>query len=549
MADEVQVESNEAMEAYKRLEALKTKRSNYDPLWQDLMDYFLPNKNVITRESSPGENKFLNLYDSTGAHALELLAGALHSMLTNPTSYFFEFTTGDPELDADDEVRSWLQQTAHVHHEVLNNSNFQTEVHEVYLDENCVGIAAMAIDEDPIDIVRFSAKPIKGVYVDENSGGKIDTVYYCFKWKPRQILQEFQEKVPAWVEERAKKAPDEDLELLQVVRPNGEYDGGKKLDGKGKRFKSCVYIKEREAKDAVTLSEKGFDTFPWVTPRWSKATGEVYGRSPAMKCLPDVKMINEMMKETIRAQQKSTNPPLLVPDDGIVGSLKLYPGGVNYFRSGAGDFIKPLESGANLQLSFEMMKDVRERIRDCFYIDQLQLQDGPQMTATEVMQRTEEKIRLLGPLLGRQHSEFLRPLIERVFEILKKRGLLKPPPAKVKKIDVKYRSMIAKAQLQSEAQNLQRAFAAAAPFIQLDPEAALVIDAEEGIRFAAQLYGLPQKMLRNRDEIEKIKADRDAANQEMLQQQQQQAGVEQVAKLAPAVKIASEAGQPAGKGR
>jgi hypothetical protein len=224
--------------------------------------------------------------------------------------------------------------------------------------------------------------------------------------------------VPSLGAKRGKDEPDCEIELLQTVVPNADYDSQKKLDGQGKRFKSCTYLKEREAADAETLSEKGFQTFPWVTPRWSKATGEVYGRSPAMKCLADVKMINEMMKETIRAQQKATNPPLLVPDDGIIGSLKLFPGGLNllsfWFN---GDFIKPLESGGNLQLTYEMMDDVRKRIRDSFYIDQLQLQDGPQMTATEVMQRTEEKIRLLGPLLGRQHSELLRPLIERVYEI------------------------------------------------------------------------------------------------------------------------------------
>lgn len=551
MAESQKEERQEAQEAYKRLEALKTKRQTFDSLWQELTDYFLPNKNVITREMTPGENKYLRLYDSTGAQANELFAGAMHSMLTNPASYFFEFTTGDPQLDAMDDVRADLQLRAHIIHEVLNNSNFQTEVHEIYLDENVIGTAAMAIDEDKEDIVRFSAKPMKGVYVDENSKGMIDTVYFCFKWKPRLVMQEFPDSYPPWVAKCAKDSPDEELELLQVVEPNAEYDPSKKLDLKGKKFRSCIYIKERESKDAATLSEKGFDTFPWVTPRWSKATGEIYGRSPAMKCLPDVKMINEMMKETIRAQQKATNPPLLVPDDGVVGSLKLFPGGLNYYRAGNGDLIKPLESGGNLQLSFQMMDDVRKRIRDCFYIDQLQLQEGPQMTATEVMQRTEEKIRLLGPLLGRQQSEFLRPLIERVYEICERRKLFPVAPEAIrgKKIDVKYRSMIAKAQLQSEAQNLQRVFAAAAPFIQLDPQAALVVDCEEGIRFAAQLYGLPQRLIRNRQDIEKIKEDRDAANQNMLEQQQAQQGVDQVAKLAPAVKIAHEIGGGGQKAR
>jgi hypothetical protein len=461
----VESKDERAIEAYKRLEALKRKRQNFDTLWQDLTDYFLPNKNVITREVTPGENKYLKLYDSTGAQANELLAGALHSMLTNPASYWFEFTTGDAELDANDDVRKWLQQTAHVAHETMNNSNFQTEIHELYMDQGVLGIGCMSVEDDAETVVRFSAKPMKNCFVEESNKGVIDTVFYCFKWAPRKIIQEFGDKAPSWVRKRAEEDSCEEIEILQVVEPNQDYDSGQKLSIKGKKFISCTYIKEQNSQDAVTLEERGFSTYPWLTPRWSKATGEVYGRSPAMKCLPDVKMINEMMKETIRAQQKATNPPMLVPDDGVIGSLKLFPGGLNYYRAGNGDFIKPLESGGNLQLSFEMMDDVRKRIRDCFYIDQLQLQEGPQMTATEVMQRTEEKIRLLGPLLGRQHSELLRPLIERVYEILDRKRLIPPIPQVLsgRKIDVKYRSMLAKAQLQSEAQNLQRVFQAAAP--------------------------------------------------------------------------------------
>lgn len=538
-------------EAYKRLNYLKGKRQLWDSHWQELADYFYPNKNTILRTVNPGERKFLNIYDSTGIHANELLAGALHSMLTNPSSYWFEYTTGNLDLDKQDDVRKWLQDAGHITHEVMNGSNFQTEIHEIYMDEGVFGHGVMSVLEDDVFVVRFSAKPVNSCWLEENAGGWIDTIYYVYKWQARLIVQEFGEKnCPKWIMEAMEKNDQQEFELLQVIYPNEAYNSEKKLSVEGKKFVSCTYVKDKEGSETI-LEEKGFNTFPFVTPRWSKATGETYGRSPSMKTLADVKMINEMMKETIRAQQKATNPPMLVPDDGVIGSLKLVPGGITYFRSGSGDFIKPLESGANLQLTYEMMDDVRKRIRDSFYIDQLQLQEGPQMTATEVMQRTEEKIRLLGPLLGRQHSELLRPLIERVFEILWKKRIIPPPPRVLqgKKIDVKYRSMLAKAQLASEAQNISRAVQAAAPFLQLNQQAADVIDAEEGIRYAARLYGLPQEMLRTKDAVDEIRQARDQANQKMLEEQQNQQGVDQVAKLAPAAKIAHEmagGGKPTG---
>ena len=534
----------EAKEAWKRLEHLKSKRQTYDSHCQEIGDYFIPNKNTILRTTvQDGEKRQLHIYDSTGINSNKLLAGALHGMLTNPSSYWFEYTTGIPELDKDDDVRIWLQKITHITHEVMNNSNFQTEIHELYLDEGSFGTGVMSIERDKETVVRFNARHIKDCWIEENNKGQIDTLYRVFKWKPRQVMAQWP-KSPAFVKEKMEKCPEEELELLQVVSPNPDYDPALKLSIVGKKYISCVYIKDGSA-DSFTLEEEGFRTYPFVVPRWTKGTGEVYGRSPAMECLSDVKMLNEMMKETIRAQQKATNPPMLVPDDGIVGSLKLTPGGINYFRAGNGDFIKPLQSGADLVLSHEMIDDVRKRIRDCFYIDQLQLQEGPQMTATEVLQRTEEKIRLLGPILGRQHSELLRPLIERVYEIMDDAGLVPKPPQVLsgRKIDVKYRSMLAKAQLATEANNITRVFQAASAFIQIDPTSADIINSEEGVRYIANLYGLPQELLRTKEEVEGIRQARDEANQAHLAQQQEESQANQVAKVAPAVKLAVDAQQ------
>lgn len=533
-------------EAYKRLEALKSDRSTYDQHCQELADYFLPSKNAITREPTPGEKRTLHIYDSIGIHSVKLLSGALHGMLTNPAATFFEYTTGIPELDNDDEVRKWLQRITKITHEIMNGSNYQTEIHELYLDELTFGTGIMSIEEDEETVIRFSSRHIKDCWLDENNRGAVDTIFREYRWKPRQILAEFGDKCPSFIEDKAKNAPEEKICLMELTLPNGEYDKAKKLDIKGKKFISCTYVKNGMS-DMTLLEEKGFNTFPFITPRWTKGTGEVNGRSPAMECLSDVKMINEMMKETIRAQQKATNPPMLIPDDGIIGSLRLTPGGLNYFRSGQGDFIKPLQTDINLLLSEQMMEGVRNRIRACFYVDQLKLQDGPQMTATEVMQRTEENNRLMGPVLGRQQSENLKPTVERVFEIADRRGLIPPAPAILKerlpggKLGVKYRSMLAKAQLATEANNITRVFQAASPFIQLDPQAADVVNADEGVRYIANLYGLPQELQRDRQSVDELRQARDEANQAAIQAKQEQAGSEQLRNAAPAIKMMAEA--------
>lgn len=533
-----------AKDAYKRLEALKSKRTTWDNHWQEIADYFHPNKSNINRDGTAGEKKTLHIYDSTGIKANENLASALHGMLTNPSSYWFEFTTGVPELDKNDEVRKWLQRSAHVCHEVMNGSNFQTEIHEYYLDLCSFGTAVMFIERDDVDIVRFSTKHIKDCWVEENNKGFIDALYYCFKWKPRQIIQEFGEaKCPKFVFDKDEKAPEEEIELLQVVMPNNSYSKAKKLSLQGKKFTSCTYIKDGGT-EMVTLEEKGFNNLPFSAGRWSKGSGEVYGRSPAMTCLADVKMLQEMQKQTIRAQQLSNYPPMLVPDDGIIGSLRMTPSGITSYRAGQGDFIKQLTVGNNLVLTIEMIKAVQERIKEVYFSDQLILRQGPQMTATETMQRTDEQNRHLGPLMGRQSPESLKPIVERVYEIADEAQQIPKVPAILskRKISMKYRSQIAKAQLASEMNNLARAVQGAAPFMQLDPQAMKVINAQEGVRYVANLAGLPVELIRDKKELEAMLQAEQEAQAEAVQAAKEQQGVEQVSKLAPAMESMSKIG-------
>ena len=150
----------------------------------------------------------------------------------------------------------------------------------------------------------------------------------------------------------------------------------------------------------------------------------------------------------------------------------------------------------------------------------------------------------MGPVSGRQHNETLRPTIERVYEIVDEAGMIPPIPRILsgRKIDVKYRSQIAMAQLANEMNNLQRIFQGAAPFIQIDPNSAQVIKCDEGVRYVARALGAPTELIRDMAELEEMRAAIQEAQAEAMEAQQAQAGVDQVAALAPAAKIASEIG-------
>jgi hypothetical protein len=249
----------------------------------------------------------------------------------------------------------------------------------------------MFIEEDAEDVVRFSTRHIGEIYISENNKGKIDTIFRKFKISARSAVTQFgANNVSSKLLGVANKNPFEEVELLHVVYPRDTFDP-KKKDAKNMQYAS-VYI-EIDSKEQI--SESGFNEFPYVVPRYLKASFEIYGRSPAMTALPDVKMLNEMCKTTIKAAQKQVDPPLLVPDDGFILPVKTMPSGLNFYRSGTRDRIEPLNIGANNPLGLNMEEQRRNAIRDTFYVNQLMMQNGPTMTATEVVQRNDYLVQFL----------------------------------------------------------------------------------------------------------------------------------------------------------
>ncbi len=501
-----------------KLETLKSERRVWETHWQELADYILPRKNTILTQRFPGEKRSVGLLDSTGVQSNELLSGALHGLLTNPNAEWFELTTGDTDLDREDDVRFFLQKATTTIHNVLNNSNFQTEIHELYMDLCCFGTGAVYIEEDDKDIVRFSTRFIGEFYVCENHLGVIDEIHREWKWDASKIVAEFGLKnVHKKVQDAFEKAKPDKFCIQHSIYPRFNVDPESK--------NAFTYISQYILPDEnYELRESGFREFPYIVPRWSKATGEVYGRSPGMNALPEIKTLNKMTETTIIGAQKVVDPPLQLPDDGFVLPISTKPGGLNFYRSGTNDIIKPLFNESRIDFGTQSLEDRRVRIRQCYHIDKLVLQQGgPQMTATEVLQRTEEQTRLLGPMLGRQQSENARPMIDRVFNICLRKGKIKmedvPQILLGRRIDVRYSSLIAKSQRLAEGQNLLRAFQALAPIYNVQPTIMDNMNTDKVFRVIAETFGLRQETINTTKERDTIRQSRAQAQQQALDQQ------------------------------
>jgi len=515
----------------KRFDRLKSQRQNWESHWQEVADYMQPRKADVTKSRSRGDKRTELIFDSSPLQSVELLAASLHGMLTNPSTPWFSLRFKEEDMEFEDEAKEWLESATETMYAAFNKSNFQQEIFELYHDLITFGTAAMFIEEDDEDILKFSTRHINEIFIAENEKGRIDTVFRKFKLSARAAIQKFGD-VSANIATVAKKDPYEEIEILHAVYPRSDFNP-KKQDKQNMPFES-VYL---DASSGDELSVSGFREFPFVVPRYLKASHEIYGRSPAMTALPDVKMLNEMSKTTIKSAQKQVDPPLLVPDDGFILPVRTVPGGLNFYRAGTRDRIEPLNIGANTPLGLNMEEQRRNSIRNAFYVNQLMMQQGPQMTATEVIQRNEEKMRLLGPVLGRLQSELLKPLIDRAFALILRKNLFRPAPEFLagKDIEIEYVSPLAKAQKSSELQSIMRAIEIMGSLSNVAPVFDH-INMDKLVRHLADIVGVPQKILKPQSELNAERQQAQAQQEQMQQMQQLQQVAEAGGKIAPLAK-------------
>lgn len=523
----------------KRYRTLQTNRSHWESHWQELGDYICPRKADITKKRTGGDKRTELLFDGTAVHAAELMSASLHGMLTNAATPWFDLRYENDELNGDDEAKEWLEGATDVMYQHLNRSNFQEQIHELYSDLVTFGTAVIFIENDDDDGFRFSTRHIAEVYVSENEQGRVDTVFRKYKTTARAAVRQFgEQQVTQRISKLNTDDPYAEIELLHIVMPREDRDRRKK-NATNKPVAS-IYV---DPDEKVVIGESGYDEFPYCVPRFLKASFEIgYGRSPAMTALPDTKMVNKMSEVVIRAAQLQIHPPLMVPDDGFMLPVRTTPGGLNFYRSGTRDRIEPLNIGANNPLGEMQLEQRRQAIRAAFYVDQLILGTGPQMTATEVVQRTEEKMRLLGPVLGRLQAELLQPLIGRCFAVLSRQKAFAPAPPMLQdgNIDIEYVSPLAKAQRTGDIQGILQMIEFLMPLMQLDQGVADYLDMDGLAKHIIKVTGTPAAVVRGEGEVAGIRENRAAA----MQAEQELMAAQQMAsaagEAAPALRAVDE---------
>lgn len=436
-----------------RWSKLKTERSSWMSHYQELSNFILPRSGrFFIQDRNNGKKLHNNILDSTGTKSLRILAAGMMAGMTSPARPWFRLATPDADLNESPTVKEWLSDTTKLMLDVFAKSNTYRALHSSYEELGTFGTSASIIMPSFKNVIHHYPLTTGEYCIAQNWEGTIVTLYREFQKTVGEMVTEFgREKCSLAVQRMWDKgALDEWISIIHAIEPRTDRDPSKR-DNLNMPWKS-VYFEPGGDKEKI-LSESGFKTLPAIAARWASSGGDVYGNSPGMDALGDIKQLQHEQMRKAQGIDYMTKPPLQVPASMKGRDVDTLPGGISYVDQAgpAGGIRTAFDVRLDLSHLLGDIQDVRERIRGAFSADlflMLANSTNSAMTATEVAERHEEKMLMLGPVVERLHSEKLDPLIEATFEHMLAAGIVSPPPQELQGMDlnVSYVSMLAQAQ-------------------------------------------------------------------------------------------------------
>lgn len=481
-----------ATQVIERYRLAKDRQSKWQGHWQECYDYTLPLRESSVANVNPGQKRTDKIFDGTAPDAVEQLAASLLSQLTPPWARWFGLGEGsDLTKEERDHIGPELEKASDVMLSNFDRSNFAVEMHQCYLDLVTAGTACLLFEEAPLgapSAFRFLAVPLSQVVFEENSEGSLDTTYRRSEMRPAEITKRFPKaEIDAQVLKRGDDDPSFRVAIIEAVIP--EDNGFQYL---------AIFEGDAAAQNERQILKEGrFNRSPFINFRWMKAPGEVYGRSPVMKALPDIKTANKVVELVLKNASIAVTGIWQADDDGVLNpaTIKLSPGTIIPKAVGSAG-LSPLQAPGRFDISDVVLDDLRSQIRKALLADKLGQPDSPRMTATEVVERSAEMARLLGATYGRLQSELLTPLIDRAAAILIRRGAIPNFHLDGQTVELEYKSPLARHQARQDARD---ALAWLDAVSSLGPEALNSIDHATTVEWLAQAFGVPRTLLRQRD--------------------------------------------------
>lgn len=526
-----------------RKQALWNERSSWLSHWQEISEYQQPRAGRFSSsDRNRGDKRRHNILDNTAVFASRTLAAGMMSGMTSPARPWFRLEIPDKDLMESEAVKTWLFESQAILRRIFATSNTYRTLHGLYEELGLFGTAASVVLDDFENVIHHYPMTVGEYALGHNAQGFVDTLCREYDMTVGQLVKQFGYNNCSTTVKNLwdRRAYDQWVPVIHLIEPReaGQRDLTKK-DAKNMAFSSC-YFEPSKGGNSNYLRESGFKRFPALTPRWIVTGNDVYGHSPGMDVLGDVKQLQHQQLRKGQAIDYQVNPPLQVPTAYKEAARNRLPGGVMYVdSSGPGNGVRTaFDVNLNLQHLREDIIDVRDRIRQGYYADLfLMLANDTRSgtTATEIAERHEEKLLALGPVLERLHNELLSPLIDMTFDRAASAGILPEAPPELQGMDVQveFISVLAQAQRAVAAGGVDRLLATVGSVAALAPGVVDKIDFDQVVDDYADMFGVNPKLVVPDAKVAEIRTRR--AEEQAAQQQAAAAPA-----IADTAKVASE---------
>lgn len=496
-----QTQQDETGWLHRRFAALLKERSGYDSHVKLVAQNLLPRQSRFhSSERNRGGDRNQHIIDSSGTQALRVLAAGMMAGMTSPARPWFKLDVPDMALRNQPGVKVWLQQVTEQMRRVFRKSNTYNMLHFTYRELGGFGTGCVVTEDDFDNVIHHAPMTFGEYALGLNHKGVVDTIGREFELNVNQAAEWFglEALSPTMRDAYSRGNYDQTLTVRHLIEPRVERDPTK-LDAKNKRFKSiyCEVGKEGQVdlKNGY-LRESGYRFFPGLGPRWDVLFNDAYGSGPGFDALGDLIQLQQEQFSKSKGIDYMADPPLQVPVALRNSGADLLPGGVSYYDGGSASGIRTaFEVRLDLQYLIQDIGEVKARINSAFYADMFLMlanADRTNMTATEVAERHEEKLLMLGPVLERLHTELLEPLITNTFTRMIEAGMVPPPPPALagQELQVEFVSMLAQAQRAVGVNSVDRLIGHIGNVAQLKPDAIDNYDADKGIERYSEMLGV-----------------------------------------------------------
>ena len=499
---------------------LKSERASWFGHYKEISDYLLPRSGrFFVQDRDKGQRRHNNIYDSTGTRALRVLGAGLMGGATSPARPWFRLGTEDKALMQSEAVKIWLNDVTRLMFGVFQKSNTYRTLHHMYEELGAFGTAATVVMDDYSKVIHHYPLTTGEFCIAQNYRGEITTLYREFQKTVGEMVAEFgYDKCSLTVRNLYTRGSlDTWITIIHAIEPRTDRDP-RKVDALNMAWKSIYF--EQGASEGKVLSESGFKQFPALVPRWATAGGDIYGNSPGMESLGDIKQLQHEQLRKAQGIDYMTKPPLQVPTSMKNRDVETLPGGISFVDTATphGGIRTAFEVRLDLSHLLGDIQDVRGRIKETFYTDlflMLANQTDSRMTATEVAERHEEKLLMLGPVLERLHNELLDPLINMTFDRMVRAGVLPPAPPELHgmNINVEYVSMLAQAQRAVATNGIDRFVGNLGQVAQFKPDVLDKFDSDKWAEEYSDMLGVDPSLIVADDKVAIIRQQRAQAQQ------------------------------------